>query len=51
MMMPGDRIELTFAGGGGFGPARKRNREEVLRDVRDGIVSSEAARDVYQLEI
>jgi len=50
ILMPGDRIELTFAGGGGFGPAANRKREEVLRDVRDGIVSTETARDVYQLE-
>jgi N-methylhydantoinase B len=44
---PGDEIVLTVPGGGGFGDPRERERERVLEDVALGLVSSEAARDVY----
>jgi N-methylhydantoinase B len=44
---PGDEIVLTVPGGGGFGDPRERERERVLADVALGLVSSEAARDVY----
>lgn len=38
-------------GGGGYGPPRERPREVVEREVRDGIVSIEAARNVYGVAI
>lgn len=44
---PGDEIVLTVPGGGGFGDPRERERERVLEDVALGLVSSEAAREVY----
>ncbi|CAM5591142.1 N-methylhydantoinase B [Aquamicrobium terrae] len=44
------RIELRSPGGGGWGDPRQRDREAVRRDLRDGIVSPEAARDVYGLD-
>jgi N-methylhydantoinase B/oxoprolinase/acetone carboxylase alpha subunit len=44
---PGDEIVLTVPGGGGFGDPRERERERVLEDVALGLVSAEAARDVY----
>ena len=34
-------------GGGGWGDARQREPSRVLRDVRDGVVSGEAAERVY----
>jgi N-methylhydantoinase B/oxoprolinase/acetone carboxylase alpha subunit len=43
----GDRIQLNSAGGGGFGDPRERPRELVAEDVRQGFVSPEAARDLY----
>lgn len=45
------RITIMSSGGGGWGDPLKRNREAVMRDVWDGIVSREAAKDVYGLEI
>ncbi len=47
---PGDEIVLRVPGGGGFGEPRQRERERVLDDVALGLVSLEAAREVYGLE-
>jgi N-methylhydantoinase B len=35
------------SGGGGYGPPKERDAETVRREVRDGLVSVAAARDVY----
>jgi N-methylhydantoinase B len=43
----GERLVLHLPGGGGMGDPRARDRAQVARDVRDGLVSPEAARDVY----
>ncbi|RUM03862.1 hydantoinase B/oxoprolinase family protein [Rhizobium chutanense] len=42
-------IEATA--GGGWGDPHRRAPESVLRDVRDGVVSRQAARDLYGVEI
>ena len=44
---PGERLRLELPGGGGFGDPRKRDPEKVRADVRDGLVSPEAAEQVY----
>lgn len=44
---PGERIVGTIAGGGGYGDPLERDPELVRRDVEDGLVSREKARDVY----
>ena len=44
---PGDWVRNHSAGGGGMGDPRERPRRDVERDVRDGFISPEAARDVY----
>jgi N-methylhydantoinase B len=36
-------------GGGGYGDARRRDRETLRREVRDGVVSPHAARALYGL--
>ena len=46
----GDLIQLDSAGGGGFGDPRERPRELVEEDVRQGVVSPEAAREFYGYE-
>ncbi len=37
-------------GGGGYGDPRKRPRDKVREEVRNGIISPEAAREKYGLE-
>jgi N-methylhydantoinase B len=44
---PGGRILFSTAGGGGYGSPLKRDSALVARDVADGWVTIEAARDVY----
>ena len=42
-----ERLILQLAGGGGMGDPATRDPALVARDVRDGLVSAEAARTVY----
>jgi N-methylhydantoinase B len=37
-------------GGGGYGEPTQRDRETLAREVRDGVISPEAARETYGLE-
>jgi N-methylhydantoinase B len=43
----GERLLLLLPGGGGMGDARARDPARVARDVRDGLISLEKARDIY----
>jgi N-methylhydantoinase B len=43
----GERITMRLPGGGGYGDPRKRSREAIARDVRDGYVSRQAAKRDY----
>ena len=45
----GERVFLSLPGGGGFDAATEREPETVARDVTDGLVSVERARDVYKV--
>jgi N-methylhydantoinase B len=47
----GDVLRIERSGGGGCGPARERDRAAVLRDVEDGYVSREAAREKYGVDL
>jgi N-methylhydantoinase B len=47
----GDLIRLHTATGGGYGDPRRRRRELVLDDLRNGFVTEEVARAVYGLDI
>ncbi len=47
----GDAISVRTCGGGGYGPPEEREPERVLRDVLEGKVSLERARDVYRVAI
>ncbi|MEU8204666.1 hydantoinase B/oxoprolinase family protein [Streptosporangium sp. NPDC049046] len=46
----GDRITLLTAGGGGHGDPRDRDPDLVRRDVAEGYVSPEAARETYGID-
>jgi N-methylhydantoinase B len=47
----GDVISVRSCGGGGYGPPEERDPERVLRDVLEGKVSAERAREEYQVVI
>ena len=47
----GGRILLDLPGGGGFGYACKREPGKVARDVEEGLVSVERAREVYHVAL
>jgi N-methylhydantoinase B len=42
-----ERVILSLPGGGGFGAAAERDPTLVARDVTDGLLSAERAREVY----
>jgi N-methylhydantoinase B len=44
---PGTRVVLRTAGGGGYGPPHKRSPEKTRRDVLDGLISVERAKERY----
>ena len=50
-LVPGDVVSFRTCGGGGYGPPEERDPELVLRDVREGKVSAERAREVYRVAI
>jgi N-methylhydantoinase B len=45
----GDVIRIHTGNGGGYGDPRRRPRELVRDDLRNGLISAEVARDVYGL--
>lgn len=47
----GQAVRLETPGGGGYGDPRARDPEALRADVRRGLVSARAARDVYGVEI
>jgi N-methylhydantoinase B len=47
VLAPGETIISISSGGGGYGPPYERDVRRVVRDVVDGWVSVERARDVY----
>jgi N-methylhydantoinase B len=46
---PGDEVWLEMPGGGGWGNPREREAARVQRDLDDGLVSPQQARDIYGL--
>ena len=44
-----DVVSYRTCGGGGYGPPEERDPEDVLRDVKDGRVSAERAREIYRV--
>jgi N-methylhydantoinase B len=50
-LRPGDVVSYRTCGGGGYGPPNRRAPELVLRDVREGKISVESARDDYRVAV
>ena len=50
-LVPGDRVQLNPAGGGGYGDPFRRSLELVLNDVINGYISLEAADREYGVVI
>jgi hypothetical protein len=50
-LVAGDVVSCRTCGGGGYGPAAERDPAHVARDVREGKVSAQRARDVYRVAI
>ena len=46
---PGDVIHLVTAGGGGFGRPEERDADRIAEDLRNELISEEAAAKVYGL--
>ena len=47
----GERLLLKLPGGGGMGNPATRPVEKVVRDVRDGLVSPDSAREIYRVAV
>jgi len=47
----GTRVVTRTGGGGGYGDPRERPREEVIEDVRFGLVSKEKAWEIYGVRV
>jgi len=47
----GDVVSYRTCGGGGYGPPEERDPARVLRDVLEGKVTAERARDVYRVAV
>ena len=47
----GDVVSYRTCGGGGYGPPAERDPARVLRDVLEGKVSVERARDLYRVAV
>jgi N-methylhydantoinase B len=50
-LVDGERIVSITCGGGGYGPPSEREPEQVRRDVAEGWISSDRARDVYRVAL
>ncbi len=48
---PGDVVRLRYAGGGGYGSPRERERAKVLDDLKNELITPEAARDIYGVDV
>ena len=46
----GETLIFETPGGGGFGPPRERDPDDIRRDLDEGLISRQAAHDIYGLE-
>lgn len=50
VLQPGDALSVMTPGAGGYGEPKTRDRELVRRDLREGKISAQTARQIYGLE-
>lgn len=50
IVQSGRRVLLHYAGGGGYGDPKTRDRDAVQADIADGYISQAAARQLYGME-
>ena len=50
-LQPGEIVSYRTCGGGGYGPPEKRDPERVLKDVREGKVHPDRAREIYKVAV
>lgn len=46
-LYPRDRLTIDYPGGGGFWPARERDREAIAEDLKEELISLEVAKKIY----
>jgi N-methylhydantoinase B len=51
VLCEGDSITVRTPGGGGFGDPSRRDREQVLRDLRRGYYDHESIRELFGIEL
>ena len=51
VLAPGERLISVAPGGGGYGDPALREPDRVLKDVREGWISAERAREIYRVVI
>jgi N-methylhydantoinase B len=49
LLRPGQKVAIFTPGAGGYGDPRARARDLVRRDLADGVIAPEVAREVYGL--
>lgn len=47
----GDKVRVLTGGGGGWGSPKERKVEDVIRDVEDGLITLEQAREQYGVKM
>ena len=50
-LRPGESVTVITSGGGGYGEPHLRSRELVRKDLREGRISEQAAKEIYNLKI
>jgi N-methylhydantoinase B len=46
----GDIVEMVCGNGGGWGDPKKRDRELIRKDIKNGLVTREKAKAIYGYE-
>ena len=48
--MPNETVKMSHGGGGGFGPPYNRDKNQIEIDLKNGLISHDTARKIYQFE-